>query len=386
MKQHFPLLANTNVTYLDTAATSQKPQAVIDAIKHYYEHDNANVHRGLYKLATQATDVYEEAREVAADFINAQPQEIVFTKSATESLNLLAYTLPLTSDSVIVLSELEHHANIVPWQEAAKRTGATIKWIPVRDYALDVPAAKKLISAGCDVLALTHLSNVTGALTPIKELAALAHEQEAVVVVDGAQAVAHQEVDVQALGVDAYVFSAHKVYGPTGLGVLFAKQALLESLKPFLTGGEMISAVTKEKTTFAKPPSRFEAGTPPIAQAAGLGAALRWFVANRRDAHEQEVVAYLKKQLTSIPRLQLLCAANPVGCVSFVVEGIHPHDVAAYLDTHAVAVRAGHHCTQVLHSALGVASSVRVSVGVYTEEEDINEFVRALKQAQQELR
>lgn len=385
MREHFPLLQkNPRLTYLDTAATSQKPRAVIQAITDYYEQRNANVHRGLYELATKATDTYEQARETTADFLNAQPQEIVFTKSATESLNLLASTLPLTKDSVIILSELEHHANIVPWQQAAKKTGATIKWIPVKNYEIDLQAAKKLIQEGCDVLALTHQSNVTGAVTPLQELATLAHEQGSLVVADGSQAVAHQEIDVKQLGIDAYVFSAHKVYGPTGIGVLYAKQELLKSLPPYQTGGEMIDQVTKEETTFALPPGRFEAGTPPIAQAAGLDAALKWFVKHRKD--EQPLTTYLRDQLRSIPRLTLLCASNPLGCVSFTLADIHPADLASYLDTHDVAVRAGHHCTQPLHEVLGLQASTRASIGVYTQRSDVDKLVKALKQALEDLR
>ncbi len=386
MKEQFPLLEQTQVTYLDTAATSQKPAAVINAIKAYYETSNANVHRGLYKLATQATNVYEQARETTADFINAQPQEIIFTKSATESLNLLAHTLPLTSNSTILLTELEHHANIVPWQEAAKRTGATIKWIPHKNNELDMQAAKKLIQEGCDVLALTHLSNVTGAVTPLKQLTQLAHEQEALVVVDGAQAIAHLPVDVRELDVDAYVFSAHKVYGPTGIGVLYAKKKLLKQLPVFLTGGEMIDQVTKQETTYAKPPGRFEAGTPPIAQAAGLDAAIKWFVKHRSDAHEQELTAYLRDALNKQTLTQVLSAQDPVGCVSFLVQGIHPHDLAAYLDTHNIAIRAGHHCAQIFHQTHDLQASARASIGLYTQKADIDALISALEQAQQEIR
>ena len=385
MREHFPILQkHPRLVYLDTAATSQKPRAVIQAVTDYYEQSNANVHRGLYELATKATDTYEQARETTADFLNAKPQEIVFTKSATEALNLLASTLPLTSDSVIILSELEHHANIVPWQQASKRTGATIKWIPVKDYELDVQAAKKLIKEGCDVLAVTHQSNVTGAVTKLQELTTLAHQQGSIVVADGSQAVAHQEIDVKELSVDAYVFSAHKVYGPTGIGVLYAKQELLQTLPPYQTGGEMIDEVTKEETTFAQPPGRFEAGTPPIAQAAGLDAALKWFVTHRVD--EQALTKYLRDELQKIPRINLLCAPNPLGCVSFTLTDIHPADLASYLDTHEVAVRAGHHCTQPLHEVLGLQASVRASLGIYTQRSDVDKLVQALKQAGEDLR
>lgn len=384
MKEQFPILKNNpSLIYLDTAATSQKPQVVIDAVSHYYEHENANVHRAAHSLAQKATEVYEGAREKTAEFLHASAQEIVFTKSATESLNVLAHGLDIPENGVIVLSELEHHANIVAWQQVAKKTNSTIKWIPIQDYELDMRAAKQIISQGCDVLAVTHLSNVTGALTDIPTLCKLAHQVGARVVVDGSQAAGHLPINVQELDVDAYVFSAHKLYGPTGIGVLYAKSELLDSLSPLLTGGEMIDSVTKSGTTFAQPPGRFEAGTPPIAQAAGLSAAIKWFSA--QDHSTTQIISYAHQELSRIPSLQLFSADHPVGCFSFALEGVHPSDLAQYLDTFNIAVRAGHHCTQPLHQVLGIEGSVRVSVGLYTDKKDIDALVQALESAREEL-
>ena len=377
MKEQFPLLTQTNICYLDSAATSQKPQVVIDAITNYYTTSNANVHRSAHSLAKKATDAYEGARVQAAKHINANPQEIILTYGTTHAFNLLAGSLPITSDTVIVLSELEHHANIVCWQQ----TDATIKYIPQKDSKIDLDAAKKIIGEGCDIISVTHLSNVTGSITDIQEIVSYAKEHEALVFVDGAQAAVHLDVDVKELGVDAYAFSAHKVYGPTGIGALYVDEILLEGMRPFMTGGEMITEVTKERSLFAQAPNRFEPGTPPIAQAAGFCAALVWFAAHKDFLLEEQVMEYAYQQLQELDGVRILSCLQPTACLSFVIDGVDSHDLAAYLDTQDVAIRSGHHCAQILHDALGVSSSARISVAAYTTTSDIDRAISALKEA-----
>lgn len=377
MKDEFPLLKNTNTTYLDSAATTQKPQVVLDAINNYYTQQNANVHRAAHKLAQQATQVYEQARNDAADFIGASPKEVILTSGTTHAINILAQTLPITSESVIVLSELEHHANIIPWQQ----TGATLKWIPTTNGKIDEQQAKEIISQGCDLVAIQHLSNVTGSITDIQEIAKIAHQNDALIVVDGAQAAAHLEIDVKELDVDAYAFSAHKVYGPTGIGALYIQEDLLATMKPFMTGGEMIENVTKQQTTFVHGPARFEPGTPPIAQAAGFSAALKWYKQNADELSQEEVMQYAYQQLKNISEVNILSCTNPTGSLSFTIAGIDSYDIAQYLDTEDVAVRAGHHCAQIYHTSQNIPSSTRISVGAYTTPEDIDKAIHAITNA-----
>lgn len=382
MKEHFPLLTSTDIVYLDSAATTQKPAEVIRAITNYYETSNANVHRSAHALARKATTTYEEARTQAAKLLETTPQQIILTSGTTHAFNLLAHALPITKDSVIILSELEHHANIVPWQQ----TEATIKYIPVKNGRLDMLEAEKLISEGCDIVSLHHLSNVTGSITDVQELARLARAQNALVFVDGAQAVAHLDVNVQELGVDAYAFSAHKLYGPTGIGALYIQEELLHTLKPFMTGGEMIDTVSKEQTTFRTGNARFEPGTPPIAQAAGMSEAIQWFMQNKDFVSEDAVMQYAYEQLASISEVHIISCSSPTACLSFVVEEIDSSDIAAYLDTKGVAIRSGHHCAQILHEALGLASSARISIACYTTTQDIDVAISALQEAIQVLR
>lgn len=374
------------IVYLDTAASAQKPRVVIDAISEYYSSHHANVHRGLHALADEATDRYEAARKTVAQFLNAASEkEIIFTSGTTDSLNLVAHSYPLTAEDTVVLTELEHHSNLVPWQQAAQRAGARLRFIPVKDNGLlDMDTAKQIISEGCSVLAVTHLSNVTGEAIDIKRLASMVHPQGGVIVVDGAQGAAHLSVDVQASDIDFYALSGHKVYGPTGIGVLYGKQALLENLSPFRFGGEMIDEVRKDSSSWTSVPQKFEAGTPPIAQAAGLDAALQFLMEHRKGADERGVHDYCVSQLSQLGFLTLIADPEGVGSVSFVVENVHPHDVAQYLsDEHGVAIRAGHHCTQVLHDRLGVPASCRASFGIYNTKDDVDKLVSALKQCKE---
>ncbi len=378
MKEQFPVLET--VTYLDTAATAQKPLRVLQAQTAFALTRYANVHRGLYQLAEAATKTYEGTRQVAASFLGAEKKEIVFTKGTTEAMNLLAHTLPIKKGDRIITTVLDHHSTFVPFQQLAQRVKAEFIVLPLaKDGSLDMKAAQKEIKKGCAVLATTHLSNVTGEVLDVKQLAEWVHKQKGLIVIDGAQAAAHLKVNVKELGVDAYAFSGHKVYGPTGIGVLYIQEKLITTLPPYQFGGEMIDQVTIKKTTFANPPARFEAGTPPIIEAAGLMEALR-FVAEHRDliAKEEDLVEYAQKRLKALP-VTIIGPENKTGCISFTLEKIHPHDVAQFLDEQGVAIRAGHHCTQPLHDSLGIPASNRISFGVYNDKEDIDVCIDALK-------
>lgn len=375
MKEQFPILET--LTYLDTAATAQKPLRVFEAEHTFGLTRYANVHRGIYAQSVLATEAFEGARAVAAKFIGSTPQEIVFTKSTTEAMNLLAHTLPITKKSRIITSLLDHHSTFVPFQQAALHAGAEFVVLPLtKEGALDMRQAKKEIEKGCDVLAITQLSNVTGEVIDVEQLAKWVHKQNGRIVVDGAQAAAHLAIDVS--HIDAFAFSGHKVYGPTGIGVLHVQKDLLSTLSPYQFGGEMIDAVTIENTTFREGPARFEAGTPPITQAVGLMEALR-FVAEHRDLQEKErdLIAYCQEKLVRM-NATIIGPEEKVGCVSFTLP-VHAHDVAEFLDKEHIAVRAGHHCTQPLHDALGIPASVRISVGLYNTKEDIDRVIAALK-------
>ncbi|MFD1419801.1 aminotransferase class V-fold PLP-dependent enzyme [Lactiplantibacillus songbeiensis] len=394
----FPIL-NTMIngeplTYLDSAATSQKPQAVIDALVTYYQHDNANVHRGVYTLAAQATDQYEAVRDQVAAFINAPQRETVFfTRSTTESLNWVAQTYGeqfIGPQDEIVLTVMEHHSNLVPWQQLAIRKHAKLRYIGLTsDGQLDMDAAKRLITAKTKLVAVAETSNVLGVTNPINDLAALAHQNGAIIVVDGAQAVAHQPVDVQAMDADFYAFSGHKMLAPTGIGVLYGKLDLLKQLTPAEFGGEMIDNVTQQTTTFAAIPQRFEAGTPNISGVIGLGAAITYLQqvgwptieAQENQLTERLLTGLLKMDGVTVYGPHDLALHGPV--VAFNLNGVHPHDVATGLDMAGVEVRAGHHCAQPLMQYLQTSATVRASVMFYNTPAEIDRLLTALAEVKE---
>ncbi len=390
VRAEFPILSRQvngkPLVYLDSAASAQKPRAVIDAMVHAMEHSYANVHRGLHTLANETTDAYEAARKSAARFINAGEDEVVFTKGGTEAINLVASGLGarLKPGDEILLTEMEHHANIVPWHFLRERQGAVLKFAPVLDDGrLDVDGFRALLGPKTRVVALTHMSNVLGTINPVAELARLAHQTGALVLVDGCQAVVHQPIDVKALDVDFYAFSGHKLYGPTGIGILYGKSERLVALPPYQGGGEMIGQVALDAITYADPPHRFEAGTPPIIEAIGLGAALDWLMAQDREAiaaHEHALYERVRDGLAGANWLHVLGEAPEKGAIlSFTVDGAHAHDVAQILDRYGVAVRAGAHCAEPLMKRFGVTSSARASFALYNTQQEADSFVDALQ-------
>lgn len=394
IRKDFPILSRKvnghDLVYLDSTATSQKPKQVLEAMDDFYRQHNANVHRGLYVLSEEATAAYEGSREIVRAFINApSTQEIIFTRNATESLNLVAMTWGrenISAGDLIVLTELEHHSNIVPWQRLAKEKGATIEWVPVTgEGILDQAAYDALLAKKPKLVAFTHMSNVLGTVNPAAEMTARAHAAGAVVVVDGAQSTPHFPVDVQAIDCDFFVFSGHKMLAPTGTGVLYGKRSLLEAMPPFLGGGDMILEVTKEGATWNDLPYKFEAGTPNFAGFVGLGAAIQYLTTLGMDnvwAHEQELTAYGLEKLSAVSGLTLYGPRDPKirGAVfPFSMIKAHPHDIAAILDEHGIAVRAGHHCAQVLHGRLGVIATARASAYVYTSKAEIDTLIHGLE-------
>lgn len=374
------------LVYLDSAATTQRPQAVLDALLHAHTYLGANVHRGVHELSRRATEAYEGARDTVARFLGGVDRaEVVFTRGTTEALNVLAHGLAarLGPGDEVLVTAMEHHANLVPWQLACERTGATLRHVPVTDAgALDLDALPGLLGPRTRVVALVHASNTLGTVNPVAEIARQAHEHGAIVVVDGAQWVAHGPTDVAALGVDAYAFSGHKLYGPTGIGVLWGRRDLLEALPVWQGGGDMIRSVTLEHSTFAELPARLEAGTPPIAQAIGLAAAVRWLEAlgwSGVEAHERALMAQLDDLLAHLPDLRRIGTTTPrVSLASFVLERVHAHDVGTLLDLEGVAVRTGHHCTEPLMDRFDVSATVRISLGVYNTPHDLEQAARAL--------
>jgi cysteine desulfurase / selenocysteine lyase len=394
IRADFPILSERPygkpLVYLDNAASAQKPRAVIDRMAHVYEHEYANVHRGLHYLANAATDAFEAAREKMRAFLNASStEEIIFTRGATEALNLVASSFGLAhigEGDEIVLSVMEHHSNIVPWHFLRERKGAVIKWVDVEDdgsFSLENFAAA--LSEKTKIVAITHMSNVLGTITPIKEIVRLAHERNIPVLVDGSQGAVHCNVDVRDLDVDFYVVTGHKLYGPTGIGALYGKKQWLERLPPFAGGGEMIETVTRESVTYGVPPQRFEAGTPPIVEAIGLGAALDYMEKLGRAAiraHEADLGAYAAKRLAEVPGIRLFGTAPDKGAVfSFEMKGAHAHDIATVIDRAGVAVRAGTHCAQPLLSRFGVTSTCRASFALYNTREEADALVVALERA-----
>ncbi len=398
IRSEFPILERTihgkPLVYLDNAATTQKPRSVIDAQSGYYEQNNANVHRGVYTLASEATDAYEAARATLATFLGGvEPEQIVFTRSTTESLNLVAYAWArrhLIPGDVVLLSEMEHHSNIVPWQILAKEVGAVVRYIPVTpDGTLCMESFRKLLTEEIRVLSIVHASNVLGTINPVKELVREVKKvaPKALTVVDAAQSVPHMKVDFPAMGCDFLAYSGHKMYGPMGAGVLVGRPERLDEMKPFLGGGEMIESVTFEGTTFARPPHRFEAGTPNVAGAIGLAAAAEFVMdlgMERLREHGRELTAYAIERFRELKELTLygpLDASKRSTLVTFVDHHIHPHDLATILDQYGIAIRAGHHCAQPLHAKLGIVARARASFGAYNTKEEIDVLVDGIHRA-----
>jgi len=403
VRQDFPIFKRTirdgkRLVYLDSGATSQKPNSVIESESNFYRRHNAAVHRGAHQLAEEATDAYEGAREIVAKFLGGSVDEIIFTKGATESLNLLAYAFSnggsdnrfnVTSKDRIVVTEMEHHANLIPWQQLAKRSGAELKWFEVTpDGRLDLSNLAEVIKPNTKVVALTHQSNVLGTVNPLAAIVARAHEVGAVVVLDACQSAPHMPVNVKELGVDFLTFSGHKAIGPTGIGVLWGRAELLKDLPPFLFGGSMIESVTMTDATWAPSPRRHEAGVPNMAQAVGLGAALEYLMQIGMAeiyAHEQKLGDYLLKRLQEIPELKLVgpLTMNERGAVaSFTLGEIHPHDLGQYLDAQGIAVRTGHHCAWPLTRKLGVQATTRASLYLYNDEQDVDALIEGILGAQ----
>ncbi len=394
IRADFPILSrrvrnDKALVYLDSGATSQKPVQVLNAEREFYERHNGAAHRGAHLLSEEGTEIYEGARAKVAAFIGAAPGEVVFTKSATEAVNLVSYSLApsIRPGDEILITEIEHHANLVPWQQLAQRAGATLKWFKaLPDGRLDVDPS--LITGRTKLVALTGQSNVTGVITPLAEVARLAHEAGALVLADGAQLVPHHPVDVKALDVDFLVFSGHKMLGPLGLGVLYGKRDRLEALPPFLAGGDMIEVVRMEGSTFQPPPARFEPGVPPAPQAAGLAAAVDYLTALGMDnvaAHEESLTAHALDALREIGGVRIIgpdTTKDRGGAVAFEVDGVHPHDVGQVLDELGVAVRTGHHCAWPLHRALGVQSSARATFYVYNTHDEVDALADAIRYAQ----
>ncbi|GAB6933657.1 cysteine desulfurase [Calditerricola satsumensis] len=379
------------LVYLDSAATSQKPLPVIEAVERYYKEYNSNVHRGVHTLGTKATDAYEGAREKVARFLNApDPAQIIFTRGTTSALNLVAWSYAravLEPGDEIVLTPMEHHSNLIPWQQAAKATGATLKYVPLRpDGTIAVEDFAQTVTARTKIVAVTHVSNVLGTINPIKTFAAIAHEKGAVIVVDGAQSTPHMKVDVQDLDVDFYAFSGHKMCAPTGIGVLYGKRHLLEQMEPIEFGGEMIDTVELYDATWKELPWKFEGGTPIIAGAIGLAAAIDFLESIGLDAiraHEERLARYALERLRAIDGVTVYGPEERAGLVTFNVEGVHPHDVATVLDSRGIAVRAGHHCAQPLMRWLGVTATARASFYLYNTEEEIDKLADALQYAKE---
>lgn len=396
IREQFPILHQEvnghPLVYLDSAASSQKPRSVIDAVKRYYELDNANVHRGVHTLGSRATDAYEGAREKVAALLNAgAAEQIIFTRGTTTALNLVAssYARSVCGEGdEIVITPMEHHSNLIPWQQAAKATGATLKYIPLQpDGTISLEDAEKTITPNTKVVSVTYVSNVLGVVNPIKELAQIAHRNGAIMVVDGAQSTPHKKVDVQDLDVDFYAFSGHKMCGPTGIGALYGKKKLLESMEPIEYGGEMIDFVDLYESTWKDIPYRFEGGTPIIAGAVGLGAAIDFLNEigmDNIDKHEKHLAAYAYEKLSRMEGIELYGPkTNRVGLVTFNLEDVHPHDVATVLDSKGIAVRAGHHCCQPLMRWLNVSATARASFYIYNTEEDVDRLAEALIQTKE---
>lgn len=393
VKKDFPIMERVvngvKIVYLDSGATAQKPKQVLEAERIYYEQHNANVHRGAHTLGDEATHLLNVAREKVAGFIGASSEEVIFVRNTTEAINLVAYSWGLDNLSkgdVVLTTTLEHHSNLVPWQELARRTGAKIELVGITEEGLiDMGDYKRKLELKPKLVAFTHVSNALGTINPVKEMTKLAHKVGAVVVVDGAQAVPHMKINVVDIGCDFYAFSGHKMLGPMGIGVLYGKRELLSKMSPFMSGGGMINEVYSDHASWGELPDKFEAGTPNVAGAVGLMSAIDYLekleIEQVRE-HDKQIVEYALRALSELSQVKLLGVQNPnlrSGSVSFEYPGVHAHDVATVLDSEGVAVRAGHHCTMPLHKSMGIVASVRASFNVYTTKEDIDQLVKALE-------
>ena len=403
IRRDFPIFSKVmrggnRLVYLDNGATSKKPRQVLDAERNFYEQNNAAVHRGAHLLAEEASIAYEGARQVLANFLNAELDEIIFTKSATESINALAYSFgnsasgsrfALKPGDRIVVSEIEHHANLIPWQQLAKRTGAELVWLSVdSEGRLDLNSLEELINPSTKIVAITHQSNVLGTIIPLKDIVARAHSVGAVVVLDACQSAPHFAIDVKALDIDFLAFSAHKALGPTGIGILWGRSEFLNSMEPFLTGGSMIESATMTEAKLAPSPKRFEAGVPNMAQAVGFAAAIDYLNELGMDnvaKHEQDLTAYALKKFLQLDKVEVIGPKNNIdrgSVISFTIEGIHPHDVGQVLDQYGVAVRTGHHCAWPLMRKLGLIGTTRASFYVYNDEADVDALIDSILEAQ----
>ena len=390
IRRQFPVLSQRphgkRLAFLDSGATAQKPQAVIDAVTRFYDRDNSNVHRGVYDLAERATAAFEGARKKVARWIGAEPREVIFTRGTTEGVNLVAQSwgrAHVGAGDEILVTGMEHHSNIVPWQLLAAEKGAKLVVVPVDDSGqVHLADFERLIGPRTRIVAVTQVSNALGTVNPVKEIVALAHARGVPALVDGAQAVPHMKVDVRDLDADFYVFSGHKMFGPTGIGVLYGKAKLLEAMPPWQGGGDMILSVSFSGTRFNTIPYKFEAGTPDAAGAVGLGAAIDWLEGLDRsavEAHERDLLAYATARLSEVPGLRVIgTAPGKAAVISFVMEGVHPHDVGTILDAEGVAVRAGHHCAQPLMERFGVPATVRASMALYNTREDVDQLIQGL--------
>lgn len=400
IRADFPILTRTvrdgkPLVYLDSGATSQKPLPVLDAERDFVLHHNAATHRGAHQLAEEATDAYEHARELVAGFVGCAIDEVIFTKNCTEGLNLVSYVLGddragqyrVSAGDEIIISEAEHHANLIPWQELCRRTGATLKWFPLRDDGrLDLDAVE--ITERTKVVAVTHASNVTGAITDVATVVERAHQVGALVVLDACQSVPHMPVNFTALGVDFAAFSGHKMLAPSGVGVLYGRAQILQALPPFLTGGSMIEHVTMEKTTYAPPPQRYEAGVPNMSQVVGLGAAVEYLDSLGMDnvfAHEQEITSYALQELGKLTGVHIVGPTTPENrgsAISFTTDGIHSHDIGQFLDDDGIAVRVGHHCAEPLHTHFGLSGTTRASFYIYNTLDEVDRLVDGITRVQ----
>jgi len=396
VREEFPalkqLVHGKPLVYLDNAATTQKPQLVIDAITHFYQEDCSNIHRGVHLLSERATKAYEDARLAVQQFINAaDPAEVIFVRGTTEAINLVAHSYGRThvqAGDAVLISAMEHHSNIVPWQILCEERGARLRVVPMNGRGeLLLDELEKLLTPRTKLVAVSHVSNALGTVNPVRQIIAMAHEHGTPVLVDGAQAVPHLQVDVQELDCDFYAFSGHKMYGPTGVGVLYGKKRLLEAMPPYQGGGDMISSVTFEKTTYNRLPFKFEAGTPNIAGVIGLGAAIEYLertAVDRVAAHENHLLTYATERISSLPGVRLIGTAQEKAAVlSFVLEGVHPHDIGTVLDQEGIAVRTGHHCAQPVMQFFGVPATARASFALYNTEEEVDALMRGICKVQE---
>ena len=391
-KEDFPIFKNRDIAYLDSGATAQKPQIVIDAINNFYDKFNANPHRGAYTLSVEATAVYEDTREKIAKFINAKhPEEIIFSKNASESLNLLAYSYGLDNlknGDDVVISIMEHHSNLVPWQFVTQKTGSELKYMYINDeFELSKEEIESKITDNTKIVGITHVSNVLGTINNVKEIIKYAHKKGAVVIVDASQSIPHMKIDVQDLDADFLAFSGHKMFAPLGIGVLYGKRELLNKMNPFLMGGDMIEYVHEQKTTFAPLPNKFEAGTQNVEGVVGLGAAIDYINSigyDKIQEHDREIVEYAREKLSKLDYLDIYMtpnAKNHSAVISFNIKGVHPHDVASILDSENVCVRSGNHCAQPLMRFLGIDSTCRASFYIYNTKEDVDRLVAGIEKA-----